>query len=134
MATYWSESPYSSRQFKKTGLAPWEFEFHFSGSLLPTFLVLEGAYIAEMPPTPLSSGLGTNKTVKSTNKTVEARFRSCREPCFRQKSLDLSIRPRTDVYSCAILLAEVPLPGEEQTPFKRVQYGTNETVKARFCP
>ena len=38
--TYWSESTSSSRCLQWNGLAPWEFELSFSGSLMSTFLVL----------------------------------------------------------------------------------------------
>ena len=39
VTVYCSESTELTRWFWKTGLAPWEFEFHFSGSLIPTLLV-----------------------------------------------------------------------------------------------
>ena len=38
MTTCWSQSTVSSRLIRWTGLAPWEFEFPFSGRLTSTFL------------------------------------------------------------------------------------------------
>ena len=42
LTTYWSRSTQSSRFFWQTGLAPWEFEFPFPGSLISTYL---GIYV-----------------------------------------------------------------------------------------
>jgi len=41
LTTYWSESTIIV-MIKWTGLAPWEFEFPFPGSLTSTFLVMCG--------------------------------------------------------------------------------------------